>query len=72
MLFILNLKMERGIIMVIHSIILGAVLYVIMIYVFGQRAIVAENRSIVLAACVLIYMVMFGHGLPKKINSDLF
>ena len=72
MLFILNLKMERGIIMVIHSIILGALLYVIMIYALGQRAIVAENRSIVLAACVLIYMVMFGHGLPKKINTDLF
>jgi hypothetical protein len=43
-----------------------------MIYALGQRHIVAENRSIVLAACVLIYMVMFGHGLPKKMNPDLF
>jgi len=64
--------MERGITMVIHSFIFGALLYVIMIYALGQRQSVAENRSILLAAVVLIYMVMFGHGLPTKINKDLF
>jgi len=64
--------MERGLMMVIHSILLGLVLYVIMIYVLGQRHIVAENRSILIAAFVLIYMVMFGHGLPNKLNKDLF
>lgn len=64
--------MERGMIMVIHSVIVGVLLYVIMIYGFGQRPVVAENRSIVLAAFVLIYMVMFGHGLPTKLNRDLF
>lgn len=58
--------------MVIHSVIVGVLLYIIMIYALGQRHIVAENRSILLAACVLIYMVMFGHGLPKKMNPDLF
>lgn len=64
--------MERGIIMVIHSIILGVLLYVIMIYALGQRHIVAENRSILIAAFVLIYMVMFGHEPPNKLNKDLF
>jgi TRAP-type C4-dicarboxylate transport system permease small subunit len=64
--------MERGIMMVIHSIILGVLLYVIMIYALGQRPIVAENRSILISAFVLIYMVMFGHGLPNKLNKDLF
>jgi hypothetical protein len=34
--------------------------------------IVAENRSIILAALILIYMIMFGHGLPKSINRNLF
>ena len=58
--------------MVIHSLLLGILLYVIMIYVLGQRAIVAENRSILIAAFVLIYMVMFGHGLSGKLNKDLF
>jgi len=65
-------KMERGIIMVIHSLLLGVLLYLIMIYVLGQRPIVAENRSIIISAFVLIYMVMFGHGLPNKLNKNLF
>jgi len=64
--------MERGIVMVIHSVLVGVLLYIIMIYGLGQRHIVAENRSILFAACVLIYMVMFGHGLPTKMNPDLF
>lgn len=64
--------MERGIIMIIHSILLGVLLYVIMIYALGQRQIVAENRSILIAAYILIYMIMFGHGLPTKLNKDLF
>jgi hypothetical protein len=64
--------MERGLFMVIHSLILGVVLYIIMIYALGQRPIVAENRSILIAAFVLIYMVMFGHGLPTKLNKDIF
>ena len=64
--------MERGIMMVIHSILVGVFLYIIMIYVLGQRHIVAENRSILISAFVLIYMVMFGHGLPNKLNKDLF
>ena len=64
--------MESGLTMLVHSVIIGVILYVIMVYVLKQRRIVAENRSIVLAAIVLIYMVMFGHGMPNKVNSDLF
>ena len=58
--------------MIVHSILLGVFLYIIMVYALGQRAIVAENRSILIAAGVLIYMIMFGHGLPTKLNKDLF
>jgi len=58
--------------MLLHSAVIGVILYVIMVYVLKQRRIVAENRSIILAAIVLIYMVMFGHGMPTKVNSDLF
>ena len=64
--------MESGFTMLIHSVIIGVILYVIMVYVLKQRRIVAENRSIVLAAVVLIYMIMFGHGMPTKVNKDLF
>lgn len=64
--------MESGLTMLLHSVIIGLVLYFIMIHVLGQRQAVAENRTLVLSAVVLIYMVVFGHGLPNKINKDLF
>jgi hypothetical protein len=40
-----------------------------MIFGLGQEKNVAENRSILIASCVLIYMVLFGHGLPTKMNK---
>lgn len=61
--------MERGLIMLLHSIFIGLVLYIIMIYILGQNKMVAENRSILAAAVILIYMILFGHGLPVSINK---
>jgi len=58
--------------MLLHSAIIGILLYFFMIYILGQKQIVAENRSILLAALILIYMILFGHGLPKSINKQLF
>ena len=43
-----------------------------MVFILGQRQIVAENRSILLASFALAYMILFGHGLPNSINKDLF
>jgi len=60
--------METGSTMLMHSVLLGLVLYFIMRYALGQQAIVAENRSILIAAVALIYMILFGHGLPTKLN----
>lgn len=54
-----------------HSVIIGAVLYAIMTFLLHQSATVAENRSICIAAVVLIYMIVFGHGMPNHINSQL-
>jgi hypothetical protein len=64
--------MESGRMMLLHSIIIGLVLYVIMIYGLNQRHVVAENRSLILAALSLIYMILFGHKLPGTINKNLF
>ena len=64
--------MENGLMMLLHSAIIGFLLYLFMIFVLGQKQIVAENRSILLAAVVLIYMILFGHGLPTSINKNLF
>jgi len=64
--------MEKPMMMVLHSAIIGILLYVFMIFVLGQNKVVAENRSILLAAMVLVYMILFGHGLPTSINKKLF
>ena len=64
--------METGLTMLLHSIILGILLYLFMIYVLKQKQTVAENRSLIFAAFILIYMILFGHGLPTKINKNLF
>jgi hypothetical protein len=42
-----------------------------MIFILGQSPMVAENRSILLAAFILAYMILFGHGLPLSINKNL-
>lgn len=58
--------------MLLHSVIIGVLLYLFMFFILKQNQSVAENRSILLAALVLVYMIMFGHGLPTSINKNLF
>ena len=64
--------MENGIMMLLHSIIIGLLLYVFMIFILGQKQAVAENRSILFASLILIYMIIFGHGLPVSLNKNIF
>lgn len=64
--------MERGLTMLLHSVIIGLILYIFMVYLLRQKQAVAENRSILMASVVLIYMILFGHGLPNGINKNLF
>ncbi len=64
--------MENGRTMLLHSTIIGLLLYVFMIYALGQKQEVAENRSILISSIILIYMIMYGHGLPNSINKNLF
>ena len=55
--------------MLFHSVIIGIVLYIFMVFGLGQPNLVAENRSILIASVSLIYMILFGHGLPIKLNN---
>jgi uncharacterized membrane protein len=64
-------KTERGLMMVLHSAVIGVVLYLLMVFVFNQNPQLAENRSILIAAALLIYMILFGHRLPTKINRNV-
>jgi hypothetical protein len=63
--------MERGVVMLLHSAVIGLILYFVMVFALGQQKSVAENRSILVASGVLIYMILFGHGLPLKMNPHI-
>ena len=62
---------ERGVMMAFHGLIIAIILYVIMVFLLKQQPIVAENRSIVIGALIVIYMILFGHGLPGPINKNI-
>jgi TRAP-type C4-dicarboxylate transport system permease small subunit len=62
--------MEGGLTMLFHSLIITIILYLVMRYVFKQNYSKAMDRSLVIGAFVLIYMILFGHGLPNKLNPN--
>lgn len=62
--------MERGLVMLSHSVLIGILLYFCMIYL-GHSQLISENRSILFAALALVYMILFGHGAPTSINKGL-
>lgn len=64
--------MERGLVMVGHALVIGVVLYAVMVWILKQDPRVAEDRSILVAGIVLVYMVLFGHGLPNTINRNIY
>ena len=57
--------MERGLTMLSHSAVIGIISYAFMTFL-GQDPMIAENRSLILAALVLIYMIVYGHSLPMN------
>lgn len=63
--------MDSGTTMLFHAVLLMLLSYVLMRYVLGQSSSVAENRSVLLGGLALVYMVLFGHGLPGRINPRI-
>ena len=55
----------------LHAIILGVLLYFVMLFVLKQSYSVAQDRSMLLAAIAFIYMLLFGHSLPKSVNRNI-
>ena len=63
--------MENALMMFVHSLIITIFLYVIMRFVLNQSNNKALDRSILIGACILIYMILFGHGAPTQINKNI-
>ena len=63
--------MESALMMLVHSIIIAVILYIIMKFFLKQSDPKALDRSVLIGAFVLIYMILFGHGLPRQINKNI-
>lgn len=63
---------ERGLMMLLHSFIIGVVVFLIMKFGMKRETNKSENTSLLVGAISLIYMILFGHKLPTKINKNLF
>jgi putative effector of murein hydrolase len=60
--------MEGALSHLFHALIITIILYVIMKFVLRQSQNMSLNRSILIGAVALIYMILFGHRLPTHIN----
>ena len=60
--------MESALTHLFHSVILSIILYLIMLFGLKQSQNMALNRSILIGAFALVYMILFGHGLPTRVN----
>jgi len=63
--------MDSGTTMVFHALLLMLLSYGLMRYVLGQSSAVAEDRSVLLGGVALVYMVLFGHGMPGRVNPRI-
>jgi putative effector of murein hydrolase len=61
--------MESALSHLFHSVIITVILYIIMKFFLNQSQTMSLNRSILIGALALIYMIIFGHGLPTHINK---
>jgi len=63
-------KMYPELTHVMHSAVLAFVLFFVM-KMMGQSEAMAMSRSVLIGAAALVYMIMYGHRMPGKINSRL-
>ena len=61
--------MNSGFEHLLHSVILGVLLYFVMVFILKQSYSMAQDRSMLIAALAFIYMMLFGHSLPKSMNK---
>ncbi len=60
--------MESSLIHLSHAFIITVLLYLLMKFGLNQSQNMALNRSLIIGAVALIYMILFGHGMPTHIN----
>ena len=51
-----------------HAFLIFVVLFLVMKFGLRQSQNMALNRSLIIGAVALIYMILFGHSLPTHLN----
>jgi hypothetical protein len=62
---------ERGFTMLMHSLVLAAIAYCVMTWGLGESPYVAEDRAMLVLGAALLWMVLWGHGMPGKLNHNV-
>jgi hypothetical protein len=60
--------MESPLSHLFHAFIITILLYLLMKFGLKQSQNMALNRSILIGAVSLIYMILFGHGMPTHVK----
>ena len=60
--------MESALSHLFHAFIVSVILYILMRFALKQSQTMAMNRSILAGAVALVYMILFGHSFPIKMN----
>lgn len=63
--------METPLMMLVHALLIAVILYLVMVYGLRQADAVAQARSMMIGAVVLIYMLLFGHDLPRSMRHSM-
>jgi putative effector of murein hydrolase len=61
--------MENALSHLFHASIITIILYIIMKFILKQTVSMSLNRSILIGALALIYMILFGHGMPTHFKK---
>jgi len=61
--------MENALSHLFHASIITIILYFIMKFILKQTDTMSLNRSILIGALALIYMILFGHGMPTQFKK---
>ncbi len=51
-----------------HSFVITVILFIVMRFGLRQSMNMSLNRSLIIGAVALVYMILFGHGMPTHIN----
>ena len=64
--------MEGPLEMVLHGAVVAVIVYVVCKFLFKESESKCMTRSVALGLVVALYMVVFGHRMPGKVNPNLF